>query len=45
MENESILGLKKAKNLGKTKVSNGFKYGKWINFRAKKGKTFGQNIS
>jgi hypothetical protein len=26
--NESILGLKKAKNLGKIGVSNGFKYGK-----------------
>ena len=27
-ENESVLGLKKAKNLGKIGVCNGFKYGK-----------------
>ena len=29
MENESILGPKKAKNLGKILVSNGFQIWKW----------------
>ena len=43
-ENESVLGLKKAKNLGKIGVCNGFKYGKWISFRAKKAKNLGKIV-
>jgi hypothetical protein len=49
MENESFLGLKKAKNLGKIGVSNGFQI--WKNMEnesileLKKGKKFGQNMS
>ena len=38
---KSILGLKKANNLGKVGDSHDFK-SKWINLRAKKGKKFGQ---
>jgi hypothetical protein len=45
MENESILGLKKAKHLGKIGVSNGFQILKMNHFRAKKGKKLGQNRS
>jgi hypothetical protein len=33
MENESILGLKKAKNLGKIGVSNGFQIWKTMVFK------------
>ena len=38
---ESILGLRKAKNLGNIRGSHDFQ-SKWINFNAKKGKKFGQ---